>query len=170
MKSFLDKFDKFLLTKNLKFEAIAIGATPLILMDVISRRTRDVDFIDPKIPKNILDASIEFSHLYDDLRDDWFNNGPISIIENLTVGWRNRIIKIFTGEALNIYTLGRMDLLKTKLFAYCDRAKDFDDCIALAPTESELFEAIDWVKDQDINPDWPKHVEEAFSDLKSRLK
>jgi len=63
----------------------------------------------------------------------------------------------------------RTDLLKTKLFACCDRDEDFDDCLALKPTESELAKAISWVKFRDTNELWPDHVEKVFGRLKKEL-
>jgi hypothetical protein len=66
-------------------------------------------------------------------------------------------------------TLGRPDLLKTKLFALCDRGTDLSDCLALAPTTDELGEALPLLVLQDGNPDWPAHVEATVNDLKRRL-
>jgi hypothetical protein len=64
---------------------------------------------------------------------------------------------------------GRADLLKTKLFALCDRGTDLPDCVAMAPTATELAEALQWVAFQDANADWPAHVEATINDLKKRL-
>lgn len=64
---------------------------------------------------------------------------------------------------------GRTDLLKTKLFALCDRGTDLLDCVALAPTAAELTEALPWVAFQDANPDWPAHVAATLADLGRRL-
>jgi hypothetical protein len=66
-------------------------------------------------------------------------------------------------------TLGRADLLKTKLFALCDRGTDLPDCVAMAPTATELAESLPWVASQDANPDRPAHVEATINDLKKRL-
>ena len=66
-------------------------------------------------------------------------------------------------------TLGRADLLKTKLFPLCDRGTDFPDCVALAPTAAELGEAVLWLAEQDANPEWPAHVEATIADLIRRL-
>jgi hypothetical protein len=66
-------------------------------------------------------------------------------------------------------TLGRKDLLKTKLFALCDRGIDLLDCVELAPTLAELEEAVIWLAEQDANPDWPAHVRATIADLSQRL-
>ena len=66
-------------------------------------------------------------------------------------------------------TLGRADLLKTKLFALCDRGTDLSDCVALAPTAAELADAMIWLAEQDTNPGWPAHVKATIADLTQRL-
>lgn len=68
-----------------------------------------------------------------------------------------------------LQTLGRDDLLKTKLFALCDRATDLKDCLAIAPTPAELDAALPWLAMQDANPDWPAHVAATIADLSRRL-
>jgi len=75
----------------------------------------------------------------------------------------------FSGTALTLRALGRTDLLKTKLFALCDRGTDLPDCVALEPTADELAEAQAWVALQDANPGWPDHVQRALDDLRGRL-
>ncbi|TXD37904.1 hypothetical protein FRC96_08040 [Lujinxingia vulgaris] len=75
----------------------------------------------------------------------------------------------FEGEALTLTTLGRADLLKTKLFELCDRGTDLADCIALAPTAEELDEAQPWLEEQDAHPQWSDHVRATLHDLRARL-
>ena len=75
----------------------------------------------------------------------------------------------FAGRALVLTTLGRADLLKTKLFALCDRGSDLADCVAKAPTSDELTEALPWVSSQDAHPGWPAHVAATLADLRRRL-
>jgi hypothetical protein len=84
-------------------------------------------------------------------------------------GWANRTQPAFSGRALVLETLGRADLLKTKLFALCDRGTDLADCIAFSPTAEELEGAVPWVALQDANPLWPSHVEETIQNLRRRL-
>jgi hypothetical protein len=93
----------------------------------------------------------------------------MQLTEVLPEGWRLRAQPLFKGTALVLDTLGRADLLKTKLFALCDRGTDLPDCVAMAPTATELAEALPWVAFQDANPDWPAHVEATINDLKKRL-
>ena len=90
-------------------------------------------------------------------------------LDVLPDGWRLRVRVAFTGASLTLTTLGRADLLKTKLFALCDRGTDLADCIALAPTVEELEEAEPWLAQQDTNPLWPDHVRATLDDLRGRL-
>lgn len=141
-------FDKYLLSKGLQFESIIIGGAALTILKVITRMTEDVDCIDPEIPVDIKNASIEFIKLnpqYGLAPEKFLNNGPITIIRDLPDGWRSRTQVIFQGEALTFITLSRLDLLKTKLDAMVHRGRDLDDVIAMKPTDQELEDSIDWV-------------------------
>ena len=165
------KFDQFLESRGERFDAIVIGGAALNVMSVISRETIDVDCLDPSIPESILKAAREFRDLYPELRliEKWINNGPETLIRELETDWRKRIVTIFIGKAITFQTLGRLDLLKTKLFAYCDRDTDLKDCIALKPTLEELNQCVEWVSFRDANPMWPANVNAHFSELKRRL-
>jgi hypothetical protein len=66
-------------------------------------------------------------------------------------------------------TLGRPDLLKSKLFALCDRGTDLPDCLALAPTAEELADCVPWLEVRDGNELWPEHVRTTVADLARRL-
>ena len=104
-----------------------------------------------------------------ELGNEWLNNGPSQVAELLPKGWENRLQPLFNGHSLTLKTLGRPDLLKTKLFALCDRGTDLFDCLALAPSSSELIDAIPWLEIQDANPMWPEHVRHTLKDLEERL-
>jgi hypothetical protein len=103
------------------------------------------------------------------LKEDWLNNGPSALAPLLPAGWELRLQEAFRGRVLILRSLHRSDLLKSKLFALCDRALDLPDCIALAPTPAELAEATTWLEPQDLNPHWPEHVRATLGDLAKRL-
>ncbi len=172
-KETIGAFDEFLASHRIAFSAVAIGGTALAILGVISRETRDCDILDPEIPENVRKLAEEFAaeqtRVGNLLREDWLNNGPASLIKNLPDGWRNRLIPLFSGKSLKLSTLGRPDLLRTKFFALCDRGTDRQDCLALKPSVEEIRESIEWVKYQDANPQWPKHVEEALTSLAKEL-
>lgn len=170
MKDVLKAFDKFLAKENLSFNAVVIGGAALIIMDVVDRQTKDVDCLDPKIDSEVKAASIRFAkeNSHFNLQQNWLNNGPESLKRDLPVDWPTRLQIVFQGEALNISTLGRIDLLRSKLFAFCDRQSDLSDCIALRPTRSELLECYPWVLDRDASELWPAHILKSFQILAKR--
>ena len=126
-----------------------------------------------ELPEDIARAARAFAlHLRGegvDLGDDWLNNGPIQLADVLPDGWRHRLQVAFEGAAVTLTTLGRPDLLASKLFALCDRGTDLADCVALAPTSKELEQAEPWLVEQDANPLWPEHVRRTLRDLLTRL-
>ncbi len=172
MKNVIIEFDKYLVGRGLSFEAVIIGGAALNILDISSRKTRDVDCLDPEIPEEIKAASKEFAIKRTNLALDinWLNNGPQTLKTDLPKGWRHRLQPLYQGQALHLQALGRDDLLKSKLFAYCDRTTpDFEDLQNLKPTVDELKNSISWVKDRDTNPRWPSHVEKAFAILGKSL-
>ena len=141
MTPIIEQFDRYLLEKKLFFQAVIIGGGALNLLNITSRATVDIDFLDPIIPADIKKASISFAKENETLglnAEEWFNNGPLNLVRDLPKDWRARTQIIYNGSNLKLYTLGRLDLLKTKLYAYCDRVKDLDDCVAMRPTLDEL--------------------------------
>ena len=173
MKDPIKEFDLYLAKKELSFNAIIIGGAALVIMDIISRYTKDVDCLDPDIPQVILEAAVSFAkETFDEfqLSDDWLNNGPVSLKRDLPDNWRERTQLIFTGKALTFYTLGRLDLLKSKLYACCDRGgNDFNDCVALSPTADELESCYEWVLKGDANPLWEAVVKEMFEKIAAEV-
>jgi hypothetical protein len=168
----IQAFDKFLEKEGVKFEATIIGGAALSVMKIISRETIDVDCLSPKIPDNILACADKFRSTYPEfnLIPNWLNNGPDSLLQDLGPDWENRTVEIFKGKSIHLKTLARIDLIKTKMFAYCDRLTDLQDCIALDPNEDELKEVLKWIKQRDSNPGWPEYVEKQFSFFKSKQK
>lgn len=150
-----------------------MGGSALALLGIIHRQTRDFDILHPELPEEIALAAREFAgHLRRsgvELADDWLNNGPLQLGSVLPDGWQLRVQEVFSGSALRLTALGRKDLLKTKIFALCDRGTDLTDCVAFFPTLQELAESEAWVAEQDANPLWPEHVRATLTDLRRRL-
>ena len=97
------------------------------------------------------------------------NNGPSSLTDALPEGWRERLQLLYRGQAITLWTLGRPELLKSKLFALCDRGTDLSDCLALQPAAEELKVASPRLEIQDLHPEWPRHVQAILEDLDLRL-
>jgi hypothetical protein len=169
----IEAFDVYLAERDLRLEAIIVGGSALALLGVTNRQTRDVDILHPELATEIMQAARGFAEQSRRsgvaLADDWLNNGPIQLGEVLPAGWRLRVQPAFVGRALVLTALGRADLLKTKLFALCDRGTDLGDCIALAARANELDDAEPWLTKQDTNPLWPDHVRTTLDDLRRRL-
>jgi hypothetical protein len=169
----IPRFDGFLAERGLTLEAIATGGAALALLGIITRETRDCDLIEPELSAGMLAASRAFASGLraegEILRDDWLNNGPASLAPLLPDGWRNRLQLVHQGKAIRLWTLGRPELLLSKLFALCDRGLDLPDCLALQPAPAELALAEAWITGQDLNPGWPAHVRATLHDLARRL-
>lgn len=169
----LEAFDGYLAARGLRFEGIVIGGAALNLLGIVARVTRDCDVLHPPLDPAVADAARTFAREArargEALQDDWLNNGPASLAPQLPPGWLARVQPAFVGVAIELRTLGREDLLRSKLFALCDRAIDLGDCLALAPTAEELNNLLPWLEYQDANPDWPAHVRATMRDLAGRL-
>ena len=169
----IEGFDTFLVERGMTLDAVVIGGTALGLLGVVARQTRDCDILHPELPAEILAAAEQFAksrrEVGDPLGDDWLNNGPASLADALPPGWIDRLQAAFDGAAITLRCLGRTDLIRSKIFALCDRGIDLMDCIALAPTEEELDEIEPWLAIQDLNTKWPAHVRAVLDDLRKRL-
>jgi len=114
------------------------GGGALLVLGIVSRQTRDLDVVTPKLTEELIIGSrkvaIEFS-----LSPDWLNNGPENLIIDLNLGWEERCQLVYSGEVLRVFSLGREDLIASKLYAYCDREEsDLDDLLKIKPTIEEL--------------------------------
>ncbi|MCC8166857.1 MAG: hypothetical protein LIQ31_12075 [Planctomycetes bacterium] len=171
MKEIIHKFDSYLVERSLRFDAVIIGGAALIFMGLTSRFTKDIDCLDPVLPEEIKQAAQDFRNENSTLHlwENWLNNGPISLTEDLPDGWEERLIPLYSGKAIVLRTLGRQDLLMTKLFALCDRELDIADCIALSPTAEELDHCLGWLFERDGNQYWPDHVRKSLKKLAKEL-
>jgi hypothetical protein len=173
LRSTIEAFDRYLADRGLRLDAVVIGGSALALLEVIARETRDFDILAPALDRSVADAARDFAaaqrSLGVPLMADWLNNGPMLLADVLPADWRLRVRVAYDGMAVHLDTLGRADLLCTKLFALCDRGTDLTDCLALAPTADAIAEALPWVAYQDASPDWPAHVAATLADLKRRL-
>ncbi len=173
MRDVLAAFGAYLEERGRHFEATIIGGAALLVMGVIDRATQDVDCLDPEIPEAIRDAAVQFAKDYvgggAPLKQDWLNNGPRSLVADLPEGWQDRTVILQQVGGLCIRTLGRSDLLKSKLFAYCDRQQDEGDCVALAPSADELRECLPWLVERDGNLLWPEHVRSSLRGLAKEM-
>ena len=169
----LEAFDAFLADRGLRLDAVVVGGAALNLLGVVSRPTKDCDILSPQLPDEIGNAAKAFAaarrQAGEFIPDDWLNNGPASLVAQLPADWRDHLRTVFSGRAVRLECPGRDDLLRSKLFALCDRGLDLGDCLALAPTREELARLLSWLDLQDGNPGWPAHVHATLADLGQRL-
>jgi hypothetical protein len=165
----LIRLDEELTKVGEKRSLIICGGGALIVMKVIERRTRDVDVIAPEVDLLLKKLAAQVGKEFG-LSDNWLNNGPASLVSDLSAGWQKRTVPVFAGKALELRALGRPDLLATKLYAFCDREDDLDDVLKLRPTNEELEALFPWVLERDGSPYWPKRVEDCFKRLRGKLK
>ena len=172
-REILSAFDHFLAGTGLRLDAIVIGGTALNLLGVVSRPTKDCDILYPLLSAAVIEAARTFARELrqsgEVLQDDWLNNGPAQLVDQLPPQWQARLQPAFVGSHIRLQSLGRIDLLRAKLFALCDRGIDLADCVALAPTTDELATITPWLELQDLNPDWPAHVRATLADVGKRL-
>jgi hypothetical protein len=164
-------FDAYLAERGLTFRATIVGGAALQLLGLIGRPTKDCDVLDPNLPDAIRQAADDFAKLHEEeqLEQGWLNNGPASLVPSLPPTWSARLHPLYSGAALELLTLSREDLLRSKLFALVDRNIDLPDCIALHPTRSELHELLPWLDQQDSNDDWPRYVRVVLGQLAAEL-
>jgi hypothetical protein len=167
-RALLPKFELFLLNRQLSFEAIIIGGAAMQLLGLTDRVTKDCDVLSPKITFELKEASVEFAKEHG-LSDNWLNNGPETLIRDLPSDWQKNIVLLYEGKNLKLFTLSRLDFIRSKLFAYLDRGIDLQDLTKLMPTKSEIDQLRDWLKERDGNPDWPEYVEIRLSELLEEL-
>ena len=161
-------FDRFLGNKGLQFEAVVIGGVAMQLLDLTDRVTKDCDVLAPEIPASLAEAARQFAVKHE-LRPDWFNNGPASLVRDLPEDWRSNTVQLYQGQHLVLLSLGRLDLIRSKLFAFMDRGIDLDDLLRISPSLNELNRVTDWLKERDGNPDWPAYVDIRLKELREKL-
>ena len=173
-KKLLPEFDNFLRQKGIRFSAVVIGSGALAIMGFTQRHTVDIDILDPKIPDRILELAEKFrlqkekQGIY--LIKNWINNGPNALLLNLPKDWKARTQPFFSGKSLTLVTLGRSDLLKDKLWGFCDlREHDKAVILNLKPSRNELFKTGEWVKLQEAHPSWSHHVDSKVRELFKEL-
>lgn len=167
-RTIFPEFDKFLADKKLYFEAIVIGGVAMQLLGLTERVTKDCDVLTPIISIELKQASNNFARQRG-LPENWLNNGPHRLVNELPPGWQTSIVVLYEGNNLKLYTLSRLDLLRSKLYAFLDRGIDMGDLKKLMPTKSEIDLVRDWLSERDGNPDWQKYVDIRLAELITEL-
>jgi hypothetical protein len=157
-------FDVFLEKYHVHLDLIVVGGAALNLLEVTSRVTYDIDSLQ-RLPEHVVRLAQEFAKI-NNLPIEWLNSGPEELAQHLPIQWKDRVQIIYKGLNLSISTLGRLELIMSKCWAYCDRERDLDDIIALKPTSVELDSIQNWLIPLDANPKWPDYVRYRIAILK----
>ena len=166
----LDRLDALLFERNHDpIDLRVCGAGALSILGVLSRATRDLDVITPRLTDELLRSAAEVAQELS-LPKEWINNGPSSLIRDLEKDWEQRCVEIYSRKIIRVLALGRRDLIATKLFAFCDRDEDdLNDLIAIAPTPEEIDSLLAWTLDRDGSVYWPDRVHDRFMLLKKKM-
>lgn len=169
LKEILTELDQELTAASEQRTLVVCGGGALLAVDVISRTTRDIDVITPELDPVLQKIAAEVGKRHG-LEPGWLNNGPASLARDLQQGWRERTTLIYRGRSLVMESLGRRDLLATKLFAFCDRdEQDLEDILQMRISWSEVAVWEDWLLERDASELWPGRVRARLTILKQRL-
>lgn len=114
----------------------------MILGGHLERATEDADVV-RSIPRLAeLGEHIEAVAGEQGLADEWLNEAAKAYADVLPPDYVDRLEQVGTFGNLEVFVLGRRDLILMKLYAM--RVGDIEDLRALEPTEEELS----WVEDQ----------------------
>jgi hypothetical protein len=157
------------------YEIVVVGGSALLLLGLIRRPTRDLDvlalieqgtFVTAQpLPADLGHASRDVAAELG-LAPDWLNPGPTSQIQSgLPEGFEKRL-ESRPYRSLTVHVASRLDHIYLKLFATVDQwpnpGKHADDLRRLRPTREELLDAAQWVRGQDIGPEFPMIVAQVL--------
>lgn len=110
---------------ELRFSLVIAGGGALVLLDVISRATFDID---------VLAASRELSQLFEKYD---LNTQIAAHADCFPMNYEDRVVPVFTGEKIDVYSISLEDMVISKLCAARD--KDLADIQA-----SAVVSRLDW--------------------------
>jgi len=184
----LDAVGQILQAEGAKFAIIVIGGAALQLLGVVDRATRDVDVValgeppDANRPR-LRDPGEE---LPDPLRrareivaedlgldSNWLNLGPaLQWKQGLPPGFEDRL-QWRRYHSLTVGIADRRDLIAFKLYAAADStgpsSVHYQDLIALEPSTEEIDWATEWVRTQDVAPEFHAVLKQVADHVKHSL-
>lgn len=148
-------------------ELVVCGGVALNILGYVKRPTVDVDIVAfVKKDKDGADSLVKADFLIPelkaaaekvkkdfDLKEDWLNVGPASVIDfGFPEGLMKRVQTRRYGNNLIIHFLGRYDQIHFKLYAALTgerRIIHVGDLLALSPTKEEILDAVKWIMSRD---------------------
>lgn len=173
----LEVLGQLLADRGVHYEVAAIGGGSLLLLGLIDRSTKDLDlvalvkgqelFSANPLPPLLIQAAEEVGRVLD-LRKDWLNIGPASLLESgLPSGFIERL-HVRKYQGLTLYLADRFDQICFKLYASVDQgpqSKHFADLRALTPTPDELSQARKWCLTQDVSVAFEKDIQNVIESM-----
>lgn len=148
VKKLLESLDKALTQKEEKRDIIIFGSSALLALGIAPRNrvTMDIDMVDPEIDPTLQLIAAEIAEQWG-LDITWLNSAGFIFSRKFPENWKDRIQLVFTGKSLNVSSLGLGDLIATKFYALCARGlkTDYDDLVALKPSQEDLIFAKKWI-------------------------
>ena len=158
-------------------ELVVCGGSALIVTNLVSRTTKDIDILAMKngenpltnphpLPDFLIDAAEIVSKILN-LPDDWINTEPADLFRmGLPENFESRLITKKIGPFLTIHYISRLDQIHFKLYASVDRqGYHIEDLLALNPTENELIMAAKWTFTHDVSIAFASLTKEMLTQL-----
>lgn len=121
-------------------DVLLVGASAGILTGQLPRHrtTTDCDVIEvrPAGAEEVLMAAAEAVAGERGLPRNWLNTDAQMLRHALPESWRDRAVTVFSGDAMRVMAIGRLDLVCMKIYA--GRAQDLDDLRSMRPSSEEL--------------------------------
>ena len=134
----LQLLNQYLAKNNLVKSFIITGGAAIELLGIQrTGGTRDIDIIGQQLDADLTKAAIYVAQKLG-LDPSWLNASSCVWEYSFPKGWDTRVVSVFSGKSLEVFSICRMDLLVNKLCAQIDRGFDRDDIVALNPTKEEL--------------------------------
>lgn len=174
------RLGEFLKEEGIALRLVVVGGAALNLLGLVSRTTTDADVIAVErggklvapsdLPPALAQGAAAVAASLR-LSPDWLNTGPaLQMRFGLPPGFQERITWL-EFDTLHVGLASRLDLITLKLFAAVDhwpaRGVHYRDLVALAPEIREMTLGADWVKTQDVSPDFPDLVDAVVAQLES---
>lgn len=123
----LDEDVDLLFEDERRFHMILVGGSALILLDVLSRATQDID-------------AIQFPRELSSLLEKYDINGHVATyVNNFPYNFEDRAVPIFRGRRVDFFTASLEDIVIAKLFSNRDSdARDVE--------QPGVLRALDWAR------------------------
>jgi hypothetical protein len=163
------------------YHVAVLGGTALLLHELVSRTTRDVDVLGlredgqwlplPELPGPLAEAVGDVARLHGE-DEKWLNAKASALLAvGMPAGWEGRLSPMDFGLGLRVSLVGREDLVATKLYALTDQSptsKHANDLLALGPSPDELAAAAAWCRRHDPSPAFAGQLEQVLAWLWER--